>query len=399
MTAALDLSGQGFDVHLVEKEHELGGNLKQLRRTLKGEDTRVMLESLVEKVTSNPGISTYTEAKIKEISGYVGNFKTRFENSETEIEHGVVIVASGGQEHRPDEYFLGQDDRVITQRDLEEMMESRDKHELSSLKTVVMIQCVGSRDEKRPLCSRVCCSGAVKNAIRLKELNPWVSVYVLFRDIRTYGLKESFYRTAREKGVVFLRHDEDHKPVVTAKGSELEVRARDNILNRHIVISPDLVVLSTGIQPNPDNKALSQFLKVPLDADGFFLEAHLKLRPVDFATDGVYVCGLAHYPKDISETTVQARAAAGRAGTVLSRDTIESEGKISYIREERCSGCGSCVKVCAYSAVELDEEKRVAVVNTALCKGCGACSATCRSSAIDLKGFRNEQILEAIAAF
>ena len=399
MTAALDLSGQGFDVHLLEKEPELGGNLKQLRRTLKGEDTRVMLESLVEKVTSDPGISTYTGAKLKEISGYIGNFKTRFENFETEIEHGVVIVASGGQEHRPDEYFLGRDDRVITQRDLEEMLENRGKSGLSSLKTVVMIQCVGSRDEKRPLCSRVCCSGAIKNAIRLKELNPWVSVYVLFRDIRTYGLKESFYRTAREKGVVFIRHDEDHKPKVTNTGGGLKVRTRDNILNRDLIITPDLVALSTGIEPNPDNKALSQFLKIPLDADGFFMEAHLKLRPVDFATDGIFVCGLAHYPKDISETIAQARAAAGRAGTVLSRDTIESEGKISYIREERCSGCGSCVKVCAYSAVELDEEKRVAVVNAALCKGCGACAATCRASAIDLKGFRNEQILEALAAF
>ena len=209
---------------------------------------------------------------------------------------------------------------------------------------------------------------------------------------------EQWYSKAREAGIMFYRYDEDKKPVVTRKGSGLEVRARDNILSRDLVISPDLVVLSTGIEPNPDNKALSQFLKVPLDADGFFMEAHLKLRPVDFATDGIFVCGLAHYPKDISETTAQARAAAGRAGTVLSRDTIESEGKISYIREERCSGCGSCVKVCAYSAVELDEEKRVAVVNTALCKGCGACSATCRASAIDLKGFRNEQILEALAA-
>ncbi len=399
MTAALDLSGQGYDVYLVEKEQELGGNLRQLRRTLNGEDTGTMLESLVEKVTSDPVISTYTGAKIKEISGFIGNFKTRLENSETEIEHGVVIVASGGQEHRPDEYFLGQDERVITQRDLEEMLESRGKSGLSSLETLIMIQCAGSRDEKRPFCSRVCCSAAIKNAIRLKELNPWVSVYVLFRDIRTYGLKESFYRTAREKGVVFIRHDEDHKPVVTRKGSGLEVRARDNILNRDLVISPDLVVLSTGIEPNPDNKALSQCLKVPLDADGFFMEAHVKLRPVDFATDGIFVCGLAHYPKDISETTAQARAAAGRAGTVLSKDMIESEGKISYIREERCSGCGSCIKVCAYNAVELDEEKRVAVVNTALCKGCGACSATCRASAIDLKGFRNEQILEALAAF
>ena len=223
-------------------------------------------------------------------------------------------------------------------------------------------------------------------------------MYVLFRDVRTYGLRESYYRQAREKGVIFIRYDADDKPSVAGNGDGLTVSVKDAILGATLAIQPDLLVLSAGIVANHDNKTLSQLLKVPLDADGFFLEAHVKLRPVDFATDGVFVCGLAHYPKDMAETIAQARAAAGRAATVLSKDTIQSEGKVSCIRDERCSGCGACVEVCAYAAIELDPDKHIAVVNEALCKGCGACAATCRASAIDLNGFRNEQILSAICA-
>jgi heterodisulfide reductase subunit A len=262
-----------------------------------------------------------------------------------------------------------------------------------------MIQCVGSRDEERPYCSRVCCSNAIKNAIKFKETNPKASVYILFRDIRTYGLREKYYRIAREKGVKFIRYDKDEKPYVTENGNGVTVEVKDRILGKTLIMNPDLLVLSTGIVPNPENKVLSQLLKVPLDSDGFFLEAHVKLRPVDFATDGVFVCGLSHYPKDISETIAQARAAAGRAATILNKDSIEAEGKVSSIREERCSGCGACVEVCAYNAIEIDTNRRIAVVNDALCKGCGACAATCRSSAIDLRGFRNEQILCALNAF
>ncbi len=397
MTAALDLADQGFGVHLLEREEELGGNLRYIYCTLRGDDTQNFLQSLIEKVRDNPGITLHTKARIRDISGYIGNFKTLLEGSEEEIGHGVVIVASGGREYRPVEYLFGQDERVITQRQLGELMAGAERSAISSIKSAVMIQCVGSRDEARPYCSRVCCSTAVKNAVKLKEINPWMSVYILFRDMRTYGLREGYYRAAREKGVVFVRHDEDEKPVVSIDGSSLSVRVKDSILGARLSFSPDLLVLSTGIVPDPENKSVSQLLKVPLDADGFFLEAHVKLRPVDFATDGIFVCGLAHYPKDISETLAQARAAAGRAATVLGKKTIMAEGKVSYVREERCSGCGACVKVCAYNAVEIDPEKKVASVNRALCKGCGACAATCRGSAIDLKGFRNEQILEALA--
>jgi len=398
MNAALDLAGQGFQIYLVEKEKELGGNLIHVHSTLKGEDTAQLLESLREKVRTDPRIKLYMNARIKDITGYVGNFKTVLESPPAEIEHGVVIVASGAEEYQPTEYLYGKDERVVTQRQLEEMIKESDKSRLSSFRAVVMIQCVGSRDDERSYCSRVCCSNAVKNAIKLKELSPETSVYILFRDIRTYGLRESFYRRAREKGVFFIRYDEEEKPEVLKKEDNLAVNVRDKVLNKILSINPDLVVLSAGVVPNPENRILSQLLKVPLDADGFFLEAHVKLRPVDFATDGIFVCGLAHYPKDISETIAQARAAAGRAATVLSKDTIEADGKVSYIREERCSGCGACVEVCAYNAVELDPETRTATVNEALCKGCGACAATCRASAIDLRGFRNEQILFALEA-
>ena len=398
MTAAIDLAEQGFQVHLIEKEGRLGGNLRHVHTTLSGEQIAPTLESLIEKINAHPRIQVYRSAKIRDIAGFIGNFKTTLEEPAAEIDHGVVIVAAGGGEYQPTEYLYGQDDRVITQRRFEEMLHDSDGADLASVRTVVMIQCVGSRDEERSYCSRVCCSNAVKNAIRLKERSPRASVYVLCRDVRTYGLRESYYRVAREKGVLFVRYDEDAKPDVAAAEDGLVVHVRDKVLGRTLRIQPDLLVLSAGIVANPDNKAISQLLKVPLDADGFFLEAHVKLRPVDFATDGIFVCGLSHYPKDISETIAQARAAAGRAATILSKETIEAEGKVACIREDRCSGCGACVKVCAYNAIERDPERQVAVVNEALCKGCGACTATCRVGAIDLSGFRDEQILSVLAA-
>jgi heterodisulfide reductase subunit A len=261
-----------------------------------------------------------------------------------------------------------------------------------------MIQCVGSRDAEHPYCSRICCGTAIKNALHLKELNPKARVYVLCRDVRVYGLNERWYRQAREKGVAFLRYDEATKPRVAAQNGRLVVQAKDDILGRTLALDADMVVLSAGIEPHEDNRTLSQHLKVPLDADGFFLEAHVKLRPVDFATEGVFVCGLAHYPKDIGESIAQAHAAASRAATILSKSEIEAEGKVAAVDVTRCSGCGACVAVCAYKAIDLDPVFRVAMVNEATCKGCGTCAATCRAGAIDLKGFRNDQILEAVNA-
>jgi heterodisulfide reductase subunit A2 len=371
MTAALDLAEQGFPVTLVEKDDSLGGNFKHVRSTLSGEKTGAKLESLNKQVRNHPNITLFLGASVTGVSGYIGNFTTTVSSTSKTIEHGVVIVATGAQQYTPEEYCYGRDERVITQRAFEEKLEN-DFQSVASQKSIVMIQCVGSRDDKRGYCSRVCCSNAIKNAIKVKELNPKTAVYVLFRDVRSYGLREKYYRMAREKGVLFVRFNEHEKPDVKVAGGKLTVKVKDEILGKTVQLSPGFLVLSAGITANPDNKALSQFLKVPLEQDGFFLEAHVKLRPVDFATDGVFVCGLAHYPKDIGETIAQARAAAGRAATVLSKDTVESEGKISGVRAELCSGCGLCAAVCAYNAVEIDPARNVAVVNETLCKGCGA---------------------------
>ena len=398
MTAALDLADQGYGVHLVERESALGGQLRHLRKTLTGAETAPLLNSLRDRIDQHPHITLHLDAEIKSISGFVGNFHTELETPAVEFTHGVVIVATGASVYEPTEYLRGEDDRVLTQRELEKLLNDSTRPELGDLKSVLMIQCVGSRREDHPYCSRVCCSHALKNAIRLKELSPRTSVYVAYRDIRTYGLREPYYQKAREKGVIFVRFEEGDEPQVAQDGKKLSVRIKDTIVRSSIELNPDLVVLSAGIVPNPDNKLMSQMLKVPLDADAYFLEAHVKLRPVDFAPDGIFVCGLAHYPKDTTESVAQARAAAGRAATILSKDMIESEGKVSAVREDACSGCGACVEVCAYNAIELDEIKGVAVVNEALCKGCGACAATCRASAIDLKGFRNEMILSALSA-
>ncbi len=398
LTAALDLAAQGYPVHVVERDSELGGNIRKIHRVLGGEKTDAFLDDLIEKVRSNDRITVHLGKTVQKISGYVGNFKTQLTGEDQEIEHGVVIVATGAKEHVPTQYLYGTDNRVMTQTEFEGFLAEADRARLKGLKAVVMIQCVGSRDDDHPYCSRICCGTAVKNALHLKELNPKVRVYVLCRDVRVYGLNERWYRKAREKGVVFVRYDEASKPTATNKNGRLVVETKDSILARSLALDADLLVLSTGIEPNEDNRQLSQLLKVPLDADGFFLEAHVKLRPVDFATEGVFVCGLAHYPKDISESIAQARAAASRAATVLSKSEIEAEGKVAAVDTSRCSGCGECVEVCAYKAIELDVVRRVAVVNEATCKGCGTCAATCRAGAIDLKGFRNEQILLAVDA-
>jgi heterodisulfide reductase subunit A len=272
------------------------------------------------------------------------------------------------------------------------------KEKLNKAHSVVLVQCVGSRCDERPYCSRICCNKSIKNALKLKECNPDVNIYVLYRDVRAYGLHELAYKQAREKGVIFIRYEEDDKPVVSCENGALTVSVFDRILRRKVVINPDLIGLAVGITTPSENKVLSQMLKVPLNSEGFFLEAHVKLRPVDFATDGVFVCGLAHYPKDVSESVAQARAAAARAMTVLSKETIEAEAKVSQVRTESCAACGACVAVCPFGAVEIDETEHAAVVNEALCKGCGACSASCRSGAIDLRGFRDEQLINAIQA-
>jgi heterodisulfide reductase subunit A len=410
MIAALGVAKQGFDVYLVEKEDELGGNLRHIHYLLNGEKPQDELRHLKEQIRQNGGIHVFTGAAIEGTEGTIGDFRTKIavRGGTGEVTHGVVIVATGAREYRPKEYLYGHDRRVITQRELEErlaagagFLAAEDKR---LPKSVVMIQCVGSRDSERPYCSRVCCAEAIKNALKIKALSPQTHVYVLYRDIRTYGFRESYYTRARQQGVVFVRYEEERKPEVSRNGHGLEVTVFDETLAMRVKIPADLVVLSTGIQPHEDNKQIAQFLKIPLNNEGFFLEAHMKLRPVDFMTDGIFLCGLAHSPKTIEESILQAQAAAARAATVLARDSIELEANISQVIDESCDGCAYCVGTCPFKAITLLEYmwqgsvKKVVETNESICKGCGCCQATCPKNGILIRGFTLDQIRAQINA-
>jgi len=401
MVASLSLAAQGIEVHLVEREDELGGNLRHIHTTLDGKDMQARLKELVDGVDQNEFIHVYKGSEIKDVSGYVGNFETTIQCDGEEISfpHGVVMVATGAVEYQPDEYLYGQDPRVVTQSQLEEKLADSDLQ----AETVVMIQCVGSRDEDRPYCSRFCCSQAVKNALKIKEKNPDANVFILYRDMRTYGFREVYYKKARQAGVIFIRYDLSNKPTVYAEDGKLYASVTDPIIGEELLLEPDLLVLSVAAVPNEDSEELAQMLRVPLNAERFFLEAHVKLRPVDFATEGIFVCGLCHSPKSIEETIDQACAAVSRAMTILSSDIIEAEGSISQVDITKCSACGMCETVCAYKAIEVkvvDERRgiKAAQINEALCKGCGACAANCRCEAIDVRGFTDEQIFSVINA-
>jgi len=394
MTSALRLAEEGYEVYLVEKERELGGQAKDIHYTLEGEDVQKFLGELIAKVQLNDRIRLFSGAKIENIEGFVGNFKTtvKIDSSLKELEHGIIIVATGAKEYQPTEYLYGKERGVVTQRELEKLMVSG-KLEVNTQNSMVMIQCVGSRNDQHPYCSRICCSEAIKNALKIKQLNKKANIYILYRDMRTYGFKEDYYQRAREEGVIFIRYEEGQEPEVRKGKEKLEVLVKDLILKENLLINADLVVLSTGVIASEDGEELAQMLKVPLNEDGFFLEAHVKLRPVDFATEGIFLCGLAHSPKFIEESISQANAAISRACTILAKDKILAEGTVVSVNEDRCNGCGICEAVCIYNAIEIDQEKRVAKVNETLCKGCGTCTGACFSGAINQRGFKREQIL------
>jgi heterodisulfide reductase subunit A len=400
MTSALELAKQGFEVHLVEREQELGGHLRTIHYLLGEEqDPQKKLLELVNAVKNNEKIHVYLGSEVVDIYGFVGNFKSKIKQAndeEKEIEHGVVIVATGAAEYKPKEYLYGKDERVVTQHELEEKLA---KGQLKP-KNVVMIQCVGARNEERPNCARICCGQALKNALKIKEINPNADVYVLYKDMRAYGLKEDYYRDAAMKGVLFVNYEDERKPEVTKDGNQLKVKFYEPVLQEEVEVEPDLVVLSAATIPNTDNKHVAEMLKVPLTKDGFFLEAHMKLRPVDFATDGVFLCGMAHSPKYIEESIAQACAAAARATTILSKRTLEMEGIIANISEDLCSGCRICEYLCPYGAVEMKDKdgKITAHVIEALCKGCGACGTACPTKAITMGHFTTEEILAQVKA-
>ncbi len=423
MTASVSLARQGFEVHLVEKENQLGGNLRDIYFSLNGTDTQLLLKEMIEEVENDESIHVYRNAEIADFGGYVGNYRTKIQTANhdpaqgsvgqpisvngegiakqpdnaTEIEHGIVIVATGAEERKPSEYLYGMDERIITQRELEERLANQEST-INDTGAIVMIQCVGSRENDNLYCSRVCCSGAIKNALRIKESNPNANIFILYRDIRTYGFKEQYYQKAREEGVIFIRYELDDKPTVTKENEQLNVRVLDSILNEKLEITPDLLVLSTGITPHNDSEKLAKTLKVPLNEDRFFLEAHIKLRPVDFSTDGIFLAGLAHSPKFVEETISQAWASAARAATVLSKDRIMATGRTVHVIERYCAGCGICVDVCPYEAREMDEETDTAKVLEVLCQGCGACVAACPNGASQQYGFEKKQLLQAVDA-
>jgi len=398
MTATLELAKQGFEVHLVEKDKELGGHLRHIHYVLGSEDPQERLRSIIKEVTENEKVHVYPNSEISDVEGYIGNFKTTLncDGKTTEIKHGIVIVATGAMEYRPTEYLYGVDKRVLTQRELEEKLANGGVN----AKTVTMIQCVGSRNEVRPYCSRICCSQAVKNALKIKELSPETDVYVLYKDMRTYGFLEDYYREAASKGVLFIRYDDENKPKVIQEDGKLKVIVWEPVVKAWIPIETDLLALSVATVLNPDNEHIAKMLKVPLSKDGFFLEAHMKLRPVDFATDGIFLCGLAHWPKSIEESISQACAAAARATTILSKKALEVEGAIASVNEDLCSGCRICESICDYGAIEMKEVngKLRAHVIEAICKGCGVCGSSCPTGAISMLNFTDDQILAQVRA-
>jgi heterodisulfide reductase subunit A len=358
------------------------------------------------KVEKHPKVSIYYSSWIVDAYGYVGNFTTeimRYRGRVIErINHGVTIIATGAREYRPSgEYLYGSDPRVLTQLELEEEV-MRGNPDIVSCDNLVMIQCVGSRNSERPYCSRVCCNQAIKNALRLKEIKPNMNIYVFYRDIRTYAFYEEYYQEARRKGVIFLHYDPGAEPKVSPIRKDrqyfLRVEGKDSLLDEDIAIEADILALSVAMEPSPEATELGKFYKVPLNEDGFFLEAHVKLRPVDFATDGIFVCGLAHSPKSIGESISQAKAAASRAATILTKDSVVAEGIVASVDENICSGCGVCESVCPYGAITVNRERNVSEVQEALCKGCGTCCAACPSGAVQQRGFTSEQELSMIEA-
>lgn len=405
MTCALSIAAQGHGVYLMEKEQDLGGMARHIPSTLDGMDVQAHLKDLIQKIYQHPLVHVHTEAVFEDTSGYVGNFVTRgrSERGPFRIEHGATVIATGAAQYQPTEYLYGKDHRVMTLLELEAKLAEKDKT-VAGADQVVMIQCVGCRNEENNYCARVCCQASVKNALALKAIRPDMDIFILYRDMRTYGFSEDHYRQAREKKVRFIRYAKEKAPMVRAdsKGgrSVLTVSVTDQLLQRAIRIETDILALAAAAVPSDRAAEISQQFGAAISPTGFFKEAHVKLRPVEFASDGLYLCGAAHYPKLIPETISHASGAAGRVLTMLSHDTVTVPGSVCEVDEKRCMGCGACVTACTYGAVELKISKKQnkAGVFPVLCKGCGLCNIKCPTGAIQLKHFTDEQITSQIDA-
>lgn len=406
MNCALSIAEQGHEVHLLEKSSDLGGTAQHIHYTLDGLDVQEYLSDLIAKVYRHQLIHVYHDAEITEAKGYVGNFVTSVQSDKgfKQIKHGAAVIAIGADLYTPTEYLYGEDDRVLTHLELEERVHQGDEA-VTNAQSLVMVQCVGCRNEDRDYCSRICCNQSVKNALKLKEVNPEMDIYVLFRDMRTYGFNEDYYRKASENDIKFIRWDPQDPPEVEPGQAEdgrsvLNVTVTDFVLGNKIMLDADIISLAAAVIPSAETKRIAGLFKVTLSPDGFFKEAHVKLRPVEFGTDGVYLCGLAHYPKFIQETINQAYGAAGRVLTLLSHDIVVASGSVAEVNEPKCVSCGACITVCTYGAIEFYEtaEGRKAKVNPILCKGDGLCNTVCPTNAIQLKHYTDEELLSEIDA-
>lgn len=406
MTTAVSLAQQGFPVHLVEKEKELGGNLRRVFTRSNGKEPQEVLQQLITQVEQHPSITVYRRSCVRKSSGFMGNFTSivvREDGTSWEIQHGATILATGGQEYRGSDYGYGTNPRILTQQEMEahlNNLQSPIKHP----KSVVMIQCIGPAEK---FCSRICCTVALKNALALKRRSPQTQVTILYRDIRTYGFGERLYTRAREQGVLFVRYDDAHKPDVEIGDAQtpLRIHAWEPLLQRPLSLDADLLVLSMPIMPQSEAKETAALFKVPLDNDGFYLEAHVKLRPVDFSTNGVFMAGMAHYPKLMEETMIQAQAAAARAARVLSKKTLTAGGRVAVVDEANCTGCLTCVRICPFGVpiirpnlMGVGNIMGAAYIETAVCQGCGICVSECPARAIQLMHYTDEQMMAKVSA-
>ena len=398
MNAALSLGNQGFDTVLLEKETELGGFARKLHHTIEGADVQAYLKTLIGEVNGHDKIEVLTGARIVGFEGFKGNFTTEVTlgagDTRRKIDHGIFIVATGAGEYRPKEYLYGEDDRVMTQVELTDRLEEKGAADLDS---VVMIQCVGSRNDEHVECSRICCQSAVKNALHIKKLNPETQVYVMYRDIRTYGLLEDYFTAAREQGVIFIRFDKDAPPDVRSASEGMLVTVKDHILQQNVEIRADLVALSAGMRAE-DTREMSQIMKLNRNPEGFFIEAHVKLRPVDMPSEGVFLCGTAHGPKLITEAISQAQAAASRATTFLAKDAIKLSAITAKVDVDHCVKCLTCVRSCPFGVPEFNINEKVIEINEAICHGCGVCASICPRQTIHLSFYDDDQIMCKIDA-
>ena len=404
MTSALNLARQGFEVHLVERSAVLGGNAMNLKHTWSGEHVLTQVAKLIEMVRGEEKIIIHMESSVTHVEGFVGNFRstvTAKDGTKLVVEHGAGIIATGGDALVPREYNYDSITKVVTSVQFDKLFELKEKHVKQS-KNFVFIQCVGSREGDAMYCSKVCCTHSVQSAIALKKENPERSVYILYRDMRTYAQREALYKEARQLGVIFINYELHGKPKVTENGGVIDVEVWDHVLHKPLKIAADMVILATAIRPKEDATDLGKLYKVPVDGHGFFQEAHAKLRPVDFSTDGMFVAGLAHYPKPIEESVAQALAASSRAATLLSKTSICLDAVKATVDDTNCDGCALCVDVCPYHAITLidrtEGEGKVIVVNKAQCKGCGLCQGTCPKRGVYVAGFTMKQISAQVQA-